>query len=321
MKLLTAASPAGISVDITTRCRQVSQGFKMKIAYLVFAYKNPRLLKRTVERLSCSDSSFFIHIDLKCDLEDFRAIRGENIVFADKRVRVSWAEFSGVKAVLMLIQAALVCQDKFEYFLLLSGSEYPLQSSEYIHKFLVANQPQEFISIVKMPNAEAGKPVSRINTLRIPSEQPVRRLLVRTLARLGLAQRDYRKHLGSLEPYSGHTWWALTREACQYIIDFGEHNVGVVKYFENTFAPEEMYFHTILGNSPFKSRIRRNLVYEDWSSRGSHPAMIDEQHIAFFRDRQKVIISDVYGFGEVLFARKFSDDNWDMVRRIEEARE
>jgi hypothetical protein len=171
---------------------------------------------------------------------------------------------------------------------------------------------------VKMPNAEAGKPISRINTLRIPSERPVRRLLVRILAKLGLAQRDYRKYLGSLEPYSGHTWWTLTREACQYIIDFEKSNQSVVRYFEDTFAPEEMFFHTILGNSPFRSRVRRNLVYEDWSARGSHPAMINEKHIAFLATQEKVNLSDAYGSGELLFARKFSDDNLDMVRKIEE---
>ena len=290
----------------------------MKIAYLVFAYKNPQLLKRTIERLSCGDSSFFIHIDQKSNIKDFGAIRGDNILFTNERIRIHWAEFSGVRAILMLIETALARPEKFEYFVLLSGSEYPLKGREYIHNFLAANWPQEFMSIVKMPNAEAGKPISRINTLRIPSARPVRRLLVRILAKLGLAQRDYRNYLGSLEPYSGHTWWALTREACQHIIDFEKSNQSMVRYFEDTFAPEEMFFHTILGNSPFMSRVRRNLVYEDWSVRGSHPAIINEQHIAFLAAQEKVILSDAYGSGELLFARKFSDDNLDMVRKIEE---
>jgi hypothetical protein len=290
----------------------------MKIAYLFFAYKNPVIVKKTIEHLSSADSAFFIHIDGKSDISQFDAIKGGNVFFSEKRVPVYWGEFSGVRAIQLLMRQALANGQGYDYFVLLSGSEYPLKSKEYIHRFFESNCGTEFISMVKMPNVEAGKPISRINTLRIESNRPVCRLVVRMLAKLGLAQRDYRKYLVSLEPYSGHTWWALTREACQYIIDFQKSNQRVVKYFEDTFAPEEMFFHTILGNSPFRSRARRNLVYEDWSARGSHPAMINEQHVAFLAAQEKVTLSDAYGSGELLFARKFSDDNLDMVRKIEE---
>jgi hypothetical protein len=290
---------------------------KMKIAYLFFAYKNPRLIQKTIQHLSCDDSGFFVHIDAKCDLAGFAAIKGDNIFFTNTRLPVYWGEFSGVRAIQLLMQQALAQAHAYDYLVLLSGSEFPLKSRDYIHSFFEANRGTEFISMVKMPSVEAGKPISRINTLRVQSRQPVRRLFFRILARVGFAQRDYRKYLGNLEPYSGHTWWALTRQASEYILDFDRSNPHVAGFFENTFAPEEMFFHTILGNSPFKSRTRRNLVYEDWSARGSHPAMIDEQHIASFAAQEKVALQDAYGSGEVLFARKFSDDNLDMVRRIE----
>jgi hypothetical protein len=291
---------------------------QMKIAYLVFAYKNPRLLARIIERLSCDDCSFFIHIDAKSNLDDFAAIKGRNIFFTEKRVPVYWAEFSGIEAILILIREALAHPRPHDYFVLLSGSEYPLKSREYIHRFLEENRGAEFLSLVKMPNAQAGKPISRINTMRIQSHRPMYRFVVRILAKLGLAQRDHRKCLGNLEPYSGHTWWALTKEACQYIDDFVRRNQRMVRYFEDTYAPEEMFFHTILGNSPFRSRTRRNLFYEDWSEKGSHPAMISEKHIAAFAAQERVVLEDAYGRCELLFARKFSDDGWEMVRRIDE---
>jgi hypothetical protein len=290
----------------------------MKVAYLLFAYKNPKLMGKIIESLSCEDSSFYIHMDSKSDINRFASIRGPNVFFTGKRIPVYWAEFSGIEAILALIREALAHPHPHEYFVLLSGSEYPLKSREYIRRFLEENRGAEFMSLVKMPNAEAGKPISRINTLRIQSNQPVRRLGVRVLAKMGFAQRDYRKHLGNLEPHSGHTWWALTREACQHIIDFEQTNPRIVKFFEDTFAPEETFFHTILGNSRFRSRMRRNLVYEDWSDQGSHPAMIGEKHIALFASQEKVVVTDAYGSGEVLFARKFSDDNLELVRRIDE---
>lgn len=228
-----------------------------------------------------------------------------------------WAEFSGVQAILLLIRQALQGPQDYDYLVLLSGSEYPIRTARYIHTFLEENRGLEFINIVKMPNGAAGKPIARINTLRIQSNRPSLRFAVRVMAKFGLAQRDYRKYLGSLEPYAGNTWWALTRDACQYILEFVDANKQVAEYFQNVFAPEEAFFHTILGNSPFRSRTRRNLVYEDWSEQGAHPAKINKQHIAFFEAQEKVEVNDVYGSGELLFARKFADDNMALLQVID----
>src|SRR5437899_3690277 len=130
----------------------------MRIAYLVFAYKNPQLLKRTIERLSSEECAFFIHIDQKSSIKEFSEIRGDNVFFSEKRIPVYWAEFSGVQAILLLLRRALESTQDYDYFILLSGSDYPLRSVRYIHRFLEENRGLEFISTVRMP--AAGKRVS-----------------------------------------------------------------------------------------------------------------------------------------------------------------
>ena len=288
----------------------------LKVAYLVFAYKNPQVLKRAMARLSSEDCSFFVHIDQKSDMDQFSSIKGENIFFSDRRIPVYWAEFSGIDAIFLLIRQALERHEHYDYFVLLSGSEYPLRSGRYIHAFLEENRDLEFISMVKMP--APGKPISRINTLRFPSDKPIRRFAFRALAKVGLANRDYRKYLEGLEPYSGITWWALSRNACEYIVRFMEENAHVEKYFRYTHAPEESFFHTILGNSAFRTRARGNLLYEDWPPIGARgPAMITDRHIAFFEAQDKICVEDAYGRHEALFARKFSDDKLDLLDRID----
>jgi len=288
----------------------------MRIAYLVFAYKNPRLLKRTIDRLSDAECTFFIHIDRKSDLSQFSEISGANIVFSETRIPVYWAEFSGVEAILILIRQALASPEPYDYFVLLSGSEYPLRSREYIRSFLQNNRGSEFISMLKMP--APGKPVSRLNTLRFQSTKPFRRFATRALAKIGLARRDYRKYLRDLDPYSGITWWALTKGACQYICDFVERNPHVAEYFQNVFAPEETFFHTIIGNSPFRAKVTRNFVYEDWTIPGGHPAMITDDHVAFFESKDKVCVQDLYSPGELLFARKFAEDDVRLFDRLDQ---
>src|SRR5581483_151163 len=171
---------------------------------------------------------------------------------------------------------------------------------------LDAHRGTEFINLVKMPSVEAGKPISRLNTVRFPSTRPALRLISRAAAKAGFGRRDYRKYLGTLEPYAGHTWWTLSRAACEYLSNFERQNPRITAFFRNSFAPDEMFFHTILGNSPFRSKARRNLHFEDWSNAGSHPVTIGEHHLAQFEAEDKVFMHDVYGRGEVLFARKFS---------------
>lgn len=289
----------------------------MRIAYLVMTHQNPRLLRRVTEKLSSEDSAFFIHVDAKSDLAEFSGIACSNVHFVEKRVPVYWGEFSVVDAVLRLLRQATTGPTEYDYVVLLSGSDYPLWSRDYISCFLRENRGTEFMSIVRMPCESAGQPLSKINRIWIQSNKPVRRLVMRALAKLGLARRDYRRFLGDLEPYAGDMWWALTADACRYILDFVERNQSVRKYFETTPAPDEMFFHTILGNSPYASRLRRNLVYTDWSAGGSHPALIDEKHISFFAAHKKVSVNSVFGPGEALFARKFSDDRLDLLDKID----
>jgi hypothetical protein len=270
-----------------------------------------------IGRLSDEGSGFFIHIDKKSDLRRFGAIQGENVFFSDERVPVFWGEYSMVDATLILLRGALAASHHYDYFVLLSGSDYPLWSSGYIRSFLEQNGGSEFMSIVKIPNEAAGQSLHKINKVWMPSDKPVIRFAFRALGKIGLAQRDYRRYLGNLEPYSGATWWTLTRSSCQYIIEFLRQNPHIERFFRNAPAPDEMIFHTILGNSKFMTRMRRNLFYTDWSAGGSHPAMISERHLALFEGQGKICFSDPYGFGEVLFARKFSDTNLDLVKRID----
>jgi hypothetical protein len=290
----------------------------MKIAYLILAHRNPRLIRKAVECLSCEDVSFFFHIDAKVAIDQFDSIRGKNISFIDKRIAVYWGEFSQTEAILLLIQQALAAPQSYDYLVLLSGSDLPLRSGRYIRSFLEKNQGSEFITMFKLP--VPGMPISRINTLRFPSTRPILRFIFRALAKIGLAQRDYRKYLGDLQPYSGHTWWALSRESCQYVLDFRQKHFKVAEFFKNTFASDEMLIHTILGNSPFRTRIRRHLVYEDWPVEGprSHPKMITAKHVDLFESQDEVAAPDLHGPGEMLFARKFSDDDLHLVERVEQ---
>jgi hypothetical protein len=205
----------------------------------------------------------------------------------------------------------------YDYFVLLSGSHYPLRRKGYIHRFFEHNRGSEFINMARMPDDARGLPLSKIDRIYFEEDDPLRRFLYQVLARMGLARRNHRKCLGKLAAYGGSQWWALTREACRYIIEFVQSNEAVPRFFRHTPTPDEMFFQTILGNSPFRSRIRRNVTYIHWPVTQNRPSILNSTHVQQIESSDPPWIDDEWGSGEALFARKFSDDRLDLVDRID----
>lgn len=288
----------------------------MRIAYLMAVHRDPKVLQRAISTLRQQESTFFVHVDQKSDLSAFAHLRGDDVCFTQQRIAVYWGEFSQVQATMLLMRQALTHPSTPDYLLFLQGSTYPLRSAGYIHSFLERNRGSEFMSMVKMP--APGKPLSRVDTLRFPSDRPVLRFFSKSLAKVGLARRDHRNYLGRLQPYSGGASWALSRTACEFMLEFLSQHPRVEGYFRNTFAPDEMFFHTVLGNSSFGSHVRRDLLYDDWSRSGPHPSVIAVNHVERFASKDKVWLEDMYGSGEVLFARKFSDSELGLLDLMDE---
>lgn len=284
----------------------------LKVAYLIAAHANPRHFGRLVRTLTSADTACFVHVDAKAPIEPFRREAGDRVVFCSERHRVYWGEFSQVQATLAMLTEALRDPRRFDYFVLLSGADYPLGPPEQINAFLLANQGCEFINTVPMPSAKASKNLDRLTRYKVLSgrlltwpEKALRRLVKRT--RFIPVERDVERGLEGLAPYAGSSWWALTRESCEHLVQFIEERPRFVRFFQNAWYPDEAFFQTIVANSPKRSAIRHNLTFTDWGAGGPHPAKIGEQHIELFRQPHILVQDGVYGDGEVFFARKFDD--------------
>jgi len=298
----------------------------MRVAYLVLAHANPRHFARLVGALETPTACVFAHIDAKADLRLFAESckSSGSVRFCTNRVDVRWGEFSLLQASLDLLIEALRSHDNFEYFVLLSGADYPLRSAQYIKAFLERHSGTQFMNLVKLPCIELNKPMSRLITYRfqyslLPGGLMLAKVdrLLRRWQLLPRLTRDPVQHLGDLIPFAGSQWWALTRDAGEYVIAFVRDRPRVMQYFRNVIIPDELAIHTILGNSPFRARIRRGLTYTDWSEGGESPSLIDMRHVLRFEAVNEVRGSGPYGEGELLFARKFTDASEAVVHRID----
>lgn len=293
----------------------------MRIAYLILAHQNPRHLSRLLAALRNRDDFCFVHLDKKSDATQFSLKNKESVEVLEQRIAVYWGDFSQVEAIQALLLKSLMSGVHFDYFMLLSGSDYPLHSTHYIHAYLEYHRGQEFINAVKLPCAAASKPLSRIRQYQpCASDSWVQRKTWQWAVRSGLrqAERDYREALGALQPYAGSTWWGLSHAAASYALNFCEQHPEVVDYFRNAVCPDESFFQTILCNSPFAEKIRRNLTYADWSAGGARPSQLNEQHVTQFERKNPWMLGDVYGRGEALFARKFSDQDDHLITRLDQ---
>ena len=292
----------------------------MRIAYLILAHNNPEHLLRLIHSLSTTDSSFFIHIDKKTPFYSFKRIQAPNVFFAKQRLAVHWGEFSLVEATLHLVQQALDSPCGCDYLVLLSGVDYPLQSPRYIENFFQKNRGREFINLVTMPCEAAGKHISRLTEYQLQSTSTLNRLLKKTVCntRLLRRRRDYRNVLNGLNPCAGSQWWALSREACLYILHFTENAPDICDFYRHTLIPDEMFFQTILGNSVFQQSLAGNITFSQWSG-GRSPAMLHLGKLQSLQPGLPFMQEDAYGKREALFARKFADSSAPLLAELDTA--
>jgi hypothetical protein len=296
----------------------------MKIAYLILAHNTPNHISRLIRALDSPHARFFIHVDLKSDIASFEGLSRHNVTVLETRIPVYWGEFSVVQATMNLIRAALREDDEPRYLCLLSASDYPLRNVSYIEGFFARQQGREFINLIRMPNQSVDKLLDRLDHYRLQTPWNSS-FVIHAVARLNDVnmrllhfRRDYRKALGTLVPFAGSQWWALSAGACRYIQRFVETNPDFVKFFNNVYVPDEMFFQTILGNSEFRHDVVRNVTFTDWSRPEGGAAIIDMDHLSAFAKTDRVVGDDPYGRGELLFARKFPDDSATLTEFVDE---
>lgn len=292
----------------------------MTVAYLIVAHEAPHHLARLLAALRGHDSRIFVHLDAKSDAADFTGLAGDGVFFLPGRQRVYWADYSQVEAALRLLSTAYADPCRCDRFVLISGVDYPVRSASYIARYFAERPEQEFIDLAAVSSSGWGKSLLRLSVYRLrpPGERSIREQALRLLmkARIVPRDRDVTAGLGGLVPYGGDAWWALSRAAAGYVLDFVRQNPAVMEFFRHTFCPDEHVFQTIIGGSPFAARVAGGFTFVEWSSGGSHPAIISERHLDLLAPCSALSERRRREGREILFARKFADDSSALVAAI-----
>ncbi len=266
----------------------------MKIAFIIVAHKNPRQIAHLVSLLSADDNHCYIHIDKRVEAvsQEVQQLlaNASNVFFSSKRYACRWGQFSIVNATLSCLRDLHSKKEKCDYVFLISGQDYPIKTLSEIKHFLNENRGRQFIEAFPMmePNQWTD------GTGAFQSERRVFNW------HFFLRSRHFHLPLqrqipGSLAPYGGSQWWALTGDCVSHLMSYVEDNPCIVNYFKYTFIPDETFFQTLICNSPFKEEVTGyGLTYIDWQNPNPLPP-----RVLTVEDFESLKKSDC------LFARKF----------------
>jgi hypothetical protein len=281
----------------------------MRTAYLITAYKEWAHLERLIGALDAPGVGFFIHIDARSEpppgLEQRLAGRG-NVVFAPRRA-VWWGGWSHTAAILSLMELS-VASGEWDYHVILSGADYPIRSNETIFGTLASGG--EFINAA--PGFRPGKPESRVSRYWFDGFDRRRiggpRAWLTRAAEIALRGLGIRKRRYPFETvFSGVVWSALSGACVRWMLDYVVTHPRYVRFFRTALVPEEMFFATLVGASPFAADIRGTLTFMDWDHTSASPPRIGSRHL----DRLAP------GATDRLFARKFDDASGDVLDHID----
>jgi hypothetical protein len=226
-----------------------------RVVFIILAHDRPEMLARLVERLHSPDSGIVVHLDGRVDPTPYRlALDGfAGVHLVEHPVRARWAAFSLVEATMLAMRTALALWGTApSHHVVLSGADYPLKSADRIVEFLQRNAGRQFIR--------------RFDPFESGDARQIRRLRGRHFRQLADRNTSARKPLFVVETLLrafprrlprnvrwmiGSQWIALSTTCVAWCLRYADEHPEFTRLFKGMFAPDEIFFHTLVQNSPF----------------------------------------------------------------------
>lgn len=251
----------------------------MKIAYCIQCHKESGQINYLLDTLDDENNYFFIHVDKKKNFLRKEIKKNKRVFILDECIDVKWGQISQTQATLLLFNAIKKTGMYFDYIWLISGQCFPIKPNEYIHEYLKSNNGCNFISI-----SSENRKLYKRNEIYFPlwtiSNNYFQRIIRYLWVFISGGYRYtfpffQRKNVIHRIYFFGSSWFTITYDCMCFILTTIETEPAILKFYRNTFCPDESLFHTIIMNSCYVGTIRKNLVYTDWANCKNHPKTLD----------------------------------------------
>ncbi|MBQ3403346.1 MAG: hypothetical protein IJG65_08280 [Synergistaceae bacterium] len=289
-----------------------------KQAYLIIAHKADTVFSTLIQMLDHPKNDIFIHMDAKTkdyNPADTQKLVKDSRIFHTRRVKVSWGGYSQVEAALILLEAA-TSQGQYEHYHLLSGQDLPIKRQEEIQAFFERNHGVEFMNFQSetFGHDEWVRYYYPLQEMIGRPRRKISRAISRVFSKIQFAiQRAIRIYRNKgVKFQKGTDWFSITDQFARYVLSNRE---WIHKVFHDTFMPTEVYMHTIMVNSPFRSKLYQKEFIDDHVKAVAR--LIDWRRGGPYTFRSSDL--EEIRSSEAMFARKF-DENVDseVVRKIQE---
>ena len=281
-----------------------------EIAYILLCHKDAPAIVAQAERLTAMGDKVSIHFDARAARADFDLLRSAladnpNVVFAARRRKCGWGEWSLVDATLEALRAAEAAFPRATHFYLLSGDCMPIKTGEYARAFLDERDVDyiESFDFFTSDWIKTGFKKERLIYRHWFNERSQKRWFYASFQlqkRLGLT-RDIP---GDLRIMIGSQWWCLRRRTVEALLDFVGARRDVMRFFRTTWIPDETFFQTLVRHlvpgTEIESRTLTFLMFSDYG-----------MPVTFYNDHYDLLLAQ-----DFLFARKISPEAADLKKRL-----
>ncbi|WP_264553464.1 beta-1,6-N-acetylglucosaminyltransferase [Flavobacterium sp. N2038] len=293
----------------------------MTINYIILAHRYPNQVKKLIQKLTCPDAFFYVHIDKNVLIDPFFEELDDlpNVSFVAQREEGIWGDLGIVIATLNALKQIL-SDKRSGYCVLLSGQDYPIKSNDDIKLYFKTNIGKDFIDIFSLPTKYwsidrmtkykfnlSGKKEDFVQIGSILESEFFTKKTFKKIYRLiKLGRFDFilkilkkRKYPNYIQPYGGSQWWALSMTTVEKIIAFLEDHPDYVRYHTYSLLPDEMFFQSIimyLIEKKNEIKIMPFLSYANWEKKNC------DLPVTFTSEDFDELISQP---NSKLFARKF----------------
>lgn len=225
-----------------------------KHAYLIMAHNNLQVLNLLLKMLDDERNDIFIHLDKKSKLNytDLYRSQKAKTFHVNKRINIVWGDLSQIILELTLLRFAFE-QGPYIYYHLLSGSDLPIKSQDYIHNFFNKHSQYEFIGFAQ---GEANELDCKSKALRYhfmtkwnKTKHPIKKLIKKIIiSPLEIIANGLLKRKTNVSLKKGANWISITHNCCAYILSKESFIKNKYKY---TLCADEIFVQTLIYNSPF----------------------------------------------------------------------
>lgn len=288
----------------------------MKHAFLIIAHNEYLVLSVLLSMLDDERNDIYLHIDKRA-VDLYQKVKKLNIKNAgfyliEPSIKVYWGDISQVKVEYLLFERALP-NGPYAYYHLLSGTDLPIKSQDYIHDFFHQNAGKEFVGFWQ--DADHQRDLERkvfryyFFTQRLKDKGSLLHkatALFRNIA-LGIQKVTYYRRKQTFEFKKGGQWVSITENAARQLLQYKDIMLSRMKY---TLCPDEIFVQTILWNSPF----RKSMYCVNEPNTGSMREIDWERgHPYVWQDTDYKILID----SDKIFARKFNSVQIGIVHKIQ----